>query len=120
MMRTKSNSFLSFIYMPFFGGILLLGLFGLIWLRSGIVQTTYYVRSLEEKKMESLKEMKMLLAERAKMMSLARVGSLTADQKQTNVASAGYVFPDRAKVIHVTKHNIPEPYKASFDTGRKN
>jgi len=121
MMRTKSSSLLSFFYLPFFSGLLLFGLFSLVWLRSGIVQTTYYVRSLEEKKMDSLKERKMLLAERAKMMAIGKVGAHPADDNQSEgkVAAAGYVFPDRTRVIHVTKNKASEPYKASLDTGAK-
>ena len=117
MMRRARNDFLSFIYKPVCIILLLFGLFGLVWLRSSVVAISYNLRTLEEKKTASLKEMKMLLADRAKVISLASIGS--SFQGRGNGAykhvSSGYVFPDRVKVIHVKKHTGPETYKASLE-----
>ena len=121
MMRRPYNDFLLFMYKPLCIIILLFGLFGMVWLRSGVVSISYDLRNLEEKKMGSLKDMKMLLADRAKLISLANIGSSL--QRQDNGAykrvSSGYVFPDRVKVIHVKKRTGPETYKASLEIKSK-
>lgn len=117
MICRAQNDLLSFIYKPVCVIILLFGLFGLVWLRSSVVSIAYDLRTLEEKKMESLKETKMLLADRSKAISLASIGSAfqgpgKGDYKRV---SSGYVFPDRVKVIHVKRHTGPETYKASLE-----
>jgi hypothetical protein len=117
MMRRDNNDFWSFVYKPVCIILLLFGLFGLVWLRSSVVSIAYDLRALEEKKMASQKETKMLLADRAKVISLASIGSSL--QVQGNgyykSVSTGYVFTDRVKVVHIKKHTGPETFKASFD-----
>ncbi len=121
MMRRPYNDFLEFMYKPLCIIILLFGLFSMVWLRSGVVSISYDLRNLEEKKMESLKDMKMLLADRSKLISLVNIGSTLQSQRQRQDSgdykrvSSGYVFPDRVKVIHVKKHTGPETYKASLE-----
>ena len=121
MMRRSQNDFLSAIYKPVCIIILLFGLFGLVWLRSSVVSIAYDLRTLEEKKMASQKETKMLLAGRSKVISLASIGSALQvrgqgqDKGDYKQVSSGYVFPDRVKVIHVKRHRGPETYKASFE-----
>ena len=117
MMRRSDNDFLSLIYKPLCIIFLLFGLFGLVRLRSNVVSISYNLRTLEEKKTESMKEMKMLLADRAKFISLANIGPSfqgkgNGDYKPVN---SEYVFPDRVKVIHVKRHTGPETYKASLE-----
>ena len=121
MMRRSNNDFLEFIYKPFCIVILLFGLFGMVWLRAGVVSISYDLRNLEEKKMEALKDMKMLLADRSKVISLANISSTLQrqGQRQDNGdykrVSSDYVFTDRVKVIHVKKRTGPETYKASLE-----
>jgi len=121
VMRRSQNDFLSVIYKPVCIIILLFGLFGLVWLRSNVVSIAYDLRTLEEKKMASQKETKMLLAGRSKVISLASIGSALQvrgqgqDKGDYKQVSSGYVFPDRVKVIHVKRHRGPETYKASFE-----
>lgn len=117
MMRRAHNDFWSFIYKPVCILILLFGLFGMVWLRSGVVSISYDLRNLDEKKMESLKDMKTLLAERSKVISVANIGSSLQGQGNGDYkhVSSDYVFPDRVKVIHVKKHKGPETYKASLE-----
>ena len=121
MMRWSNNDFLEFIYKPFCIVILLFGLFGMVWLRAGVVSISYDLRNLEEKKMEALKDMKMLLADRSKVISLANISSTLQrqGQRQDNGdykrVSSDYVFTDRVKVIHVKKRTVPETYKASLE-----
>ena len=117
MRRRSQNDLLSCIYKPVCIILVLFGLFGLVWLRSSVVSISYDLRTLEEKKTASLKEMKMLLADRAKVISLASIGSSFQGQgnRDAKHVSSGYVFPDRVKVIHVKKHTGPETYKASLE-----
>ena len=119
MMRRPYNDFLEFMYKPLCIIILLFGLFSMVWLRSGVVSISYDLRNLEEKKMESLKDMKMLLADRSKLISLVNISSTLQSQRQDSGGykrvSSAYVFPDRVKVIHVKKHTGPETYKASLE-----
>ena len=125
MMRRAHNDFLSIIFKPVCIIILLFGLFGLVWLRSSVVSIAYDLRALEEKKMASQKETKMLLADRSKVISLASLGSSYEGRTQGQSygvasgdykhVSSGYVFPDRVKVIHVKRHTGPETYKASYE-----
>lgn len=117
MMRRTNNDFLSWIYKPLCIVILLVGLFGMVWLRSGVVSISYDLRNLEQKKMEALKDMKMLLADRSKVISLANIDKSLQRQDSGDYrhVSSGYVFPDRVKVIHVKKHTGPETYKASLE-----
>jgi hypothetical protein len=120
-MHRGQNDFLSIIYKPVCIIVLLFGLFGLVWLRSSVVSIAYDLRTLEEKKMASQKETKMLLAGRSKVISLASIGSALQvrgqgqDKGDYKQVSSGYVFPDRVKVIHVKRHRGPETYKASFE-----
>jgi hypothetical protein len=123
MMRTKADgNVLSLMYKPLCVMLLLAGLFFLIWLRSSIVTFTYNLRSLEELTMEARKETKILLAERAKLMSFAQVSSSIRDtvQGENKFGDGGYVTPSRTKVILVKKSRGPEPYKTSLEIRNKN
>ena len=117
MMRRSNNDFFLFIYKPLCIIILIFGLFSMVRLRSGVVSVSYDLRNLEEKKIASLNDMKMLLADRSKLISLANIGSSLQRQENGDYrrVSSGYVFPDRVKVIYVKKHNGPETYKASLE-----
>ncbi|MBI5640639.1 MAG: hypothetical protein HZA17_09460 [Nitrospirae bacterium] len=123
MIRTKTGgSMVSLLYKPLCILSLLFSLFGLIWLRSNIVTTSYNLRTLEEKKMESLKDMKMLLAERAKLMSIEKIDASFRDgtKNDNKYAGGGYIFPERIKVVHVKRNKGPEPYKASLTARETN
>ncbi|MHB8881918.1 MAG: hypothetical protein ACYC69_10480 [Thermodesulfovibrionales bacterium] len=131
MTRTKADgNFASLIYRPLCVLLLLAGLFFMIWLRSSIVTLTYTLRTIEERTSEARKDTKKLMAERAQLMSVSKVTSAlqTMAQNKTLKSSdgdmrymtAGYVIPDRTKVVHVKKSKGPEPYRASLTTGDKN
>jgi hypothetical protein len=117
MMRRANNDIWSFIYKPLCVVIMLCGLFSLVWLRSSVVTIAYDLRTLEEKKLESLKDMKMLLADRSRVISLANIGSSFEKKGKGDYkyVSGGFVFPDRVKVIHVKGRKGPEAYKASLE-----
>ena len=121
MMHAKTNSnMLSFLYKPLCAVLMLFGLFGLIFLRSHVVKTAYDLRNLEEKKTEAQKNTKMLLAERAKLMSIEKVNtSFNGKIQDGTVYASNFVFPDRVRVVHVKKNRETEVYKASVDVGKE-
>ncbi|MCL4455917.1 MAG: hypothetical protein M1147_12885 [Nitrospirae bacterium] len=104
MMMRKENRFLS-VLKPLAVIMLLISVFGIVWLRSSFVTIEYRISSLEKKKNVLMKERKMLAAERASLLSVERIGSATADK---------FAFPDRVKVVYVRKTKDEEPYRASF------
>lgn len=119
MIRTKTNgSMLSLLYKPLCVMLLLLGLFGLIRLRSNVVAVNYDIRNLEEKKTEAIKNMKLLLAERSKYASLEKVAaSFENDVRGREVSNAAdnNLFGNRVRVIHIKKNKGLQPYRASLD-----
>jgi hypothetical protein len=121
MMRTKTNTnMLSLLYKPLCIAFLLFGLFGLIWLRSSVTTVAYDLRNLQEKKDDALRNEKILLAERAKLMSLEKLDVSFRTKVQAESRYADYVFPDRTKVIHITESRGPRVYQASFNGGSRN
>ncbi len=122
MICAKTNvNVLSLLYKPLCVVILLSGLFGLIWLRSGVVTTAYDLRNLEEKKMESLKETKILLAERAKLMSLEKIdASFRGNVRgETRLVTGENMFSNRVRVIHIKRNSVPGTYRASLQVPDK-
>lgn len=122
MRRTKKGSMFSWAYKPFCVGVILFCLFGLVWLRSSVTTAAYSIRDLEDKRTTALKEMKTLMAERSKLMALSSIDLPNQGQTQgeKKLVSNGYVFPDRVKVIHVTRTKGPDVYKASYEAEKKN
>lgn len=116
MMHHKSGgNMVSLLITPLCVVLLLTGLFGLIWLRSGIITAAYDLRTLEEQKMESLKEAKILLAERAKLVSIDKINaSFHGAGPGEGLASGDNIFSNRVRVIHVKRHKGQEPLKAAY------
>jgi hypothetical protein len=87
----------------FFGifSIILL-IFGIIWLRSNILNLEYQISALEKKKLYLMKEHKVVLAEKARLLALERF---------ENSQERGFVFPDRVRVVYVKEPVIKEPYR---------
>jgi hypothetical protein len=85
--------------------LLLISVFFIVWLRSSVISLEYSISSLEKKKAELMRDAKMLLAERASLMSVERF---------EKVAANGFTFPDRVKVVYVKRTKDNEPYRASF------
>lgn len=97
----------SFVLIPLAVVLLLFGIFSIVWLRSSVRTVEYSIAQLDNKRMETLKERKMLLAEKASLLSIQNV-------KDTGDGKVGLVFPDRVKVIYVKKEKGVTPYKASL------
>ncbi len=108
MINLRQRSMVSYIVKPIFVAFLLCGLFGLVWLRSNYISMEYTISELENRKADKLRETKMLMAEKATLMSMHKV-------EKTAVRDLGLVFPDRTKVVYV-KERSQGPQRASFDT----
>ncbi|MDA8241313.1 MAG: hypothetical protein M0Z67_13205 [Nitrospiraceae bacterium] len=118
--KTDANM-LSLLYKPLCAVILLLGLFGLIWLRSSVVAIAYDLRNLEENKMGSLNDRNILLAERAKLMSIEKIDASFRGSTQENarLAAGENMFSNRVRVIHIKRNTMPGPYRASLAVKNK-
>ena len=122
MMRAQSQSgVVSAVIKPLCILVLVAGLFSLVWLRANVVSNAYAIRALEEKKIAALKDLKMLSAERSKMMSLASVGAsgVQSPKAAPHPSKGEFVFPDRVKVYHVTEEGASATKKVSAQEGRR-
>jgi hypothetical protein len=110
MTNFHRRSMLSHIIKPLFVLFLLGGLFGIVWLRSNFISVEYTISELENKKADRLREAKMLMAEKASLMSMHKV-------EKTAVRNSGLVFPDRRKVVYV-KERQTGPQRVSLETSQ--
>jgi hypothetical protein len=104
----QTCSIFSFVLKPFLILLLIIGVFGLVYLRSNFLTLEYSFGELEKKRMSCLKEQKMLLAEKTSLLSFAKMES-------SRGSTGGFVLPDRIKVIHVSKGKRSLPYRASLE-----
>lgn len=104
MMRKKRTNLLSVVLKPSLIIILLVGMFGLVYLKSHFVKLEYAIGELEKKKMYCLRERQKLYAEKTSQLSYARLESSSGD-------GGGFVLPDRLQVVHVSKQmrSLPQP-----------
>ena len=109
MIHTGKNKMLfAAMLKPLIIIVLLFGLFGIVYLRSSVMQLEYTIGALEKEKMEHLRERKMLLAETTSLLSFEKIeASLSKSQ--------GFVFPDRIRVIHVKKQEKVSPYRTALE-----
>ncbi|HXX54068.1 MAG TPA: hypothetical protein VEI28_05800 [Thermodesulfovibrionales bacterium] len=107
MIKMAPKNMASCLLKPLYVAVLLGGIFGVVWLRSSILTMEYTISELECKKMERLREAKMVLAERAMLLSIQKM-------EKTAVKNLGLVFPDRTRVVYV-KGVAQGPLKASFE-----
>jgi len=110
MMCVRRTSMISYFLTPVSVILLLCGIFGIVWLRSNLISLEYSISELEQKRLETFRETKMLMAEKSAQLSLLKV------EKKT-VANLGLVFPNRTKVLYVKERNSG-PYKASYEGQR--
>jgi len=101
MIHVRRRSMLLYISKPLFITFLLCSLFGIVWLRSNYISIEYVISELENKKADMLRESKMLIAEKASLISMQRV-------EKTAARDLGLVFPDRTKVVYV-KERVQGP-----------
>lgn len=85
--------------------LLLTLMFALVSVRSSCFSLEYKIHSLEKKKNELVKMRKILLAERASLISAERFG---------NFVAGAFTYPDRVRVTYVKDIKKDEIYKASY------
>ena len=107
-MRKGHMDILSFILKPLLIILLIFGVFGLVYLRSSFLKIEYSLSDLERKKMNCLKDRKMLLAEKISLISFVKL-------EDSHGSSDGFIFPDRIKVIHISNQKKYLPYKTSLE-----
>ncbi|MFQ3574127.1 MAG: hypothetical protein SNJ53_05790 [Thermodesulfovibrionales bacterium] len=64
----------------------------------------YKISSLEKKKIQLMKENKVIVAEKVRLLALERF---------ENNETRGFVFPDRIRVVYVKEPSFKEPYRIS-------
>ena len=111
MINLRPRSMVSYTITPLFITIFLCGLFGIVWLRSNFISMEYTISELENKKAYRLREAKMLMAEKASLMSMHKV-------EKTAVRDSGLVFPDRTRVVYV-RGKTQGPQRASLETSSR-
>ena len=94
-MRKTGMHLMSFVLKPFLITLLLVGVFGLVYLRANFLKLEYSLGELEKKKMHCLRDRKMLFAEKTSLLSFARLESSPSEE--------GFALPDRLKVVHISK-----------------
>jgi len=108
MIYTGSRIIFSIILRPLLIALLLVGVFGLVYLRSSVMTLEYCLGDLEKTRRNYLRERKMLLAEKTSLLSFERVEASLS-------RSRGFVLPDRIRVIHVKNRKETLPYNASLE-----
>lgn len=107
MKHVRHRTAVSYLTTPLSIILLVVGIFGTIWLRSGIITLEYSISELENRKMESLRQAKSLMAEKASLLSMYKI-----DTK--GVRNLGLVFPDRKKIVYVREAGSG-PQKAFYE-----
>ena len=108
MIHKCGMNILSCIIKPVLIVLLVFGVFSLVYLRSGFVKLEYSIGDLEKKKMEYLRERKILLAEKSSLLSFEKLEAAYNENE-------GFILPDRVKVIHLSKEKRYLPYKTSLE-----
>lgn len=90
--------------------IVFLSVFGIIWLRTGVVSLEYRISILEKKKKELARDVKMASVEKANLLSVEKVETAASDE---------FVFPDRTKVVFVKRANDNYIHNASLSASNK-
>jgi hypothetical protein len=106
-MRYKKSNLFSMLLKPFSIMLLIVGLFSVLWLRSNIVSLEYGLSNLDKKKITLMREKKMLMAERAHLLSIERFQKLAS-------TGSGFIVPDRVRVVSVKRMKGGDTYKVSL------
>jgi len=87
--------------------LIVISVFSIVWLRASVTSLEYKLSSLEKVKMEALRNQKSLVAQKAGLMTLARV-------EKADLTGMGFSFPERKRVVYVKAGDFKGPYKASY------
>lgn len=101
------ESVLSYVAKVFACIVLLLGVFGLVWLRSSIRSVEYDIGNLEVQLKQVASRQKALSAKQASLFSVQGIGGPAFEK-------LGMVYPDRRKVFFVKRDKGDIPYDASY------
>jgi hypothetical protein len=110
MMCVRRTSMVSYLLTPLCFILLLCGIFSIVWLRSNLISLEYSISELEKNRLDSLREAKMLMAEKSSQLSLLKV-------EKNSATNLGLVFPSRTKVLYV-KEKSARPYSAAYEAQR--
>ncbi|MDA8091155.1 MAG: hypothetical protein M0Z61_13180 [Nitrospiraceae bacterium] len=105
-MRSE-GSMLSYCLRGFVCLLVVIGFFGLVWLRSSIREQEYEIGALEKECRGVLRHLNALDAEKATLFSVAQTGTVAAEK-------LGMDFPDRTKVFYVERDRGNVPYEAAY------
>ena len=111
MIYVRQRNMVSYVVTPLCIALLLCGIFGIVWLRSNLISLEYGISELEKRRLDNLRETKMLMAERSALLSIQKV-------EKTAALDLGLIFPNRTRVVSV-KVRDSGPIPASFGTGQK-
>lgn len=106
MIYSRTRNVLKFYEWLLLLGLIVAGLFSLVWLRSAITALEYNIARHEETKREILREKKELLAQRASLSSLQRIHNLA-------FKTEGFTFPDRRRLNFIKKKESPRVLSVS-------
>ena len=87
--------------------LVVIGFFGLVWLRSSIREQEYQIGALEKEYRGVLRHLNDRDAERATLFSVAQTGTVVSEK-------LGMDFPDRTKVFYVKRDRGNVPYEAAY------
>ena len=118
MRKTKrTGTVVSLIYRTFCISVVLLGLFGIIRLRSAALTIHHDIRSLEEQKMSAIRDMKVLAAEREKYRSMDRIKASFSGGESAKMLVSENEFGSRVRLIKVRRRQTAEAVRTSVGAG---
>ncbi len=87
--------------------LIVMSVFSIVWLRASVTSLEYKLSSLETMKMEVQRDQKSLVAQKAGLMTLARV-------EKADLTGMGFSFPERKRVVYLKSGDFKGTYKASY------
>ncbi len=108
MIKITRKSMLSYIVKPLFCIFLLCSVFAIVWLRSNLISIEYEISRLESEKIQKQRETRLLVAERAEILSFQKIKLVTVKQ--------GLDLVDRTRVLKVKRPT--DAHRASYEMRR--
>lgn len=105
MIKLNRRGMLSLIIKPLFGLFILCSIFTIVWLRSSLVAIEYEISNLESHKMKMQRQTRLLVAERAELLSAQRIRLVMARQ--------GFDRLDRTRVVMMKRSSEGAPQKVA-------
>lgn len=108
-MRCKKKNMLDYMIKPVSAVVLLFLIFAIVWIRASVISLEYRISDLEEKKREIVREIKVASVERSSLLSVKKIETLASNE---------FVFPDRVKVVYVSRIKDGNTYMASLSSSQ--